>query len=119
MKKKLNEMTAREVYDCLDKLGTFQGRTINLEKARGYKRMENIVRELKRVEPEVRAIRLLPPEASQPNGMVCVDLGTYALLERESKALLVELLSLADYMATAAGEKGVRLSFSVMDVWEE
>ena len=59
--------------------------------------MEVIVWELKRAETEVRAINLLPPEASQPNGMVCVDLGTYALLEGESKELLVELLSLGRY----------------------
>ena len=117
MRKDINKMTCQEVWDRIQEVENFEGRTANMAAAKLYKEMEKTVRNLQRVEREVKGVKFFPPEPSKANAMVCVDFAHAALLEGTSKSLLADLISQADAMYVSAVDGNVRLSFSVCDVW--
>ena len=117
-KKKPHELTPEEIGYIVDKNNAFEGKTLDKNAERRYEELAGMVALLLNSDGALQTLAF-PPDKSKPNAQISIDFSMAFRMEALEMDTLSAALSLCDILNIAPYNGGVRMTFTVKNIWRK
>lgn len=117
-KKKPHELTPEEIGYLADQNEAFVGKTLNKNAEERYQTLAVTVAQLLNCDSALQT-RAFPPDKSDPNAQISIDFSKAFRMEAFEMDTLSAALSLCDVLNIVPYNGGIRMTFTVKNIWQK
>lgn len=117
-KKKPHELTPEEIGYLADQNEAFEGKTLDKNAERRYEELAGMVALLLNSDSALQTLAF-PPDKSDPNAQISIDFSMAFRMEALEMDTLSAALSLCDVLNIVPYNGGIRMTFTVKNVWRK
>ena len=114
-----NIALAREINLRVRKNEAFRGRKVNFEKVQAYWDLKKSCTALVQTVSHIKHMDAVPPGRDHRHAIIAMDIDSAGTFPEKAAALLRQASSLADDVSVFSFGRQHRISFIIMNVWED
>lgn len=114
-----NIALAKEIDLRVTENESFRGRKVNFEKVRAYWDLNKNCTALAQIVPHIKHMDAIPPARDHRHAIVAMDIDPTCALPENVSVLLQQARRMADDVSVFSIGRLHRISFIIMNVWED